>query len=301
MARRPGQADERDARRSDDEDDAEIGPAGGKAEPSADQPEEAPDPHEMFARTRDEGQRRLTRSKLDLTTTSLVAGFDIVFGVIAIATVTALLTPRLGPSAAHMVGSLFFGIAFIFIVVGRSELFTENFFVPITALRRGRFSLIKLLQLWTISPVMNILGGTLLILIVTTKGVLPEGTPTALNDLANHIDDLDLWSAFCSAIIGGALITAMTWMVEGVGTVGGRIIVAWIAGTVLALASLNHVIVVTLELIFGMRLGTTISFEDTAMNFVIAAAGNMVGGVLFVTLTRTSQAIGSAESRDPGS
>ena len=43
----------------------------------------------------------------------------------------------------------------------------------------------------------------------------------------------------------------MTWMVEGVGTVGGRIVVAWIAGTLLALASLNHVIVVTLELIFG--------------------------------------------------
>ena len=269
------------------------------AEENAEQPEEAPDPHEMFARTRDEGERRLRRSRLELTTTSLVAGFDIVFGVIAIATVTALMTPALGPSAAHMIGSLFFGIAFIFIVVGRSELFTENFFVPITALRRGKLSFLKLVELWSISPVMNILGGTLLIVVVTTKGVLPHGTPEALNELANHIDDLDLWSAFCSAIIGGALITAMTWMVEGVGTVGGRIIIAWIAGTLLALASLNHVIVVTLELIFGMRLGTTISFEDTAVNFAIAAAGNMVGGLLFVTLTRTSQAIGSGETDDP--
>ena len=269
------------------------------AEENAEQPEEPPEPQEMYARTREEGERRLTRSRLELTTTSLVAGFDIVFGVIAIATVTALVTPKLGPSMAHFVGSLFFGIAFIFIVVGRSELFTENFFVPITALRRGTFTWRKLVQLWTISPVMNILGGTALILIATTKGVLPEGTAPALNELANHIDDLDLWSAFCSAIIGGALITAMTWMIEGVGTVGGRIIVAWIAGTLLALASLNHVIVVTLELIFGMRLGTTISLEDTGMNFVIAVAGNMLGGLLFVTLTRTSQAIGAGESDDP--
>jgi formate/nitrite transporter FocA (FNT family) len=250
----------------------------------------------MFARTRDEGERRLNRSRLELTTTSLVAGFDIVFGVIAIATVTALVTPKLGPSMAHFVGSLFFGIAFIFIVVGRSELFTENFFVPITALRRGAFTTRKLAQLWTISPIMNILGGTLLILVATTKGVLPHGTPEALNDLANHIDDLPLWSAFCSAIIGGALITAMTWMIEGVGTVGGRIIVAWIAGTLLALASLNHVIVVTLELIFGMRFGTTISLEDTAVNFGIAVAGNLIGGLLFVTFTRTSQAIGSDQT-----
>jgi len=284
------------AKKSPATDEAEEADA---AEENAEQPQEAPEPHEMFARTRDEGARRLSRSRLELVTTSLVGGFDIVFGVIAIATVTALLTPQLGPSAAHMFGSLFFGIAFIFIVVGRSELFTENFFVPITALRRGKFTFVKLLELWSISPVMNILGGTLLILIVTTKGVLPHGTPEALNELAAHIDDLDLWSAFCSAIIGGALITAMTWMIEGVGTVGGRIVIAWIAGTLLALASLNHVIVVTLELIFGMRLGTTISLEDTAMNFAIAVAGNMLGGLLFVTLTRTSQAIGAGESDDP--
>ncbi len=268
-------------------------------EENAEQPEEPPEPHEMFARTRDEGQRRLRRSRLELTTTSLVAGFDIVFGVIAIATVTALVTPKLGPSAAHFVGSLFFGIAFIFIVVGRSELFTENFFVPITALRRGKLTKLKLAELWTISPVMNILGGTALIFLATTKGVLPEGTAPALNELALHIDELDLWAAFCSAIIAGALITAMTWMVEGVGTVGGRIVVAWIAGTVLALASLNHVIVVTLELIFGLRLGTEVTFGEVGLNFVIAAAGNMIGGLVFVTLTRTSQAIGSGETDDP--
>ncbi len=271
----------------------------GAAAENAQQPEEAPGAHEMYARTREEGERRLNRSRLELTTTSLVAGFEIVFGVIAIATVTALVTPRLGPSMAHFVGSLFFGIAFIFIVVGRSELFTENFFVPITALRSGTFTWRKLGELWTISPVLNILGGTALILIASTKGVLPEGTAPALNDLAIHIDELRLWSAFCSAIIAGALITAMTWMIEGVGTVGGRIVVAWIAGTLLAMASLNHVIVVTLELIFGMRLGTTISFEDAGINFVIAVAGNMLGGLLFVTLTRTSQAIGAGETDDP--
>ena len=263
--------------------------------------EDPPEPDEMFARTRAEGRRRLTRSKLDLTTTSLVAGFDVVFGVIALAAATAAITPRFGPSAGHFVGSLFFGIAFIFIVVGRSELFTENFLVPITALRRGRLSKVKLAELWTISPVMNIVGGTALILIVSSKGVLPEGAAPALVEVAETIGDLSLWSAFLSAIVGGALITVMTWMVEGVGTTGGRIVVAWIAGVLLALLSLNHVIVVTLELIFGIRFGADITGGDVALNFVVAAAGNLIGGVLFVTLTRTSQAIGSAANNNDGS
>src|SRR5258708_5535868 len=95
----------------------------GSGEPETAQPEEAPEPHEMFARTREEGERRLTRSKLELVTTSLVAGFDVVFGVIALAAATAAMAPHFGPSAAHFFGSLAFGIAFIFIVVGRSELF----------------------------------------------------------------------------------------------------------------------------------------------------------------------------------
>ncbi|MEY2514330.1 MAG: formate-nitrite transporter family protein [bacterium] len=268
-------------------------------EPETDQPEEAPEPHEMFARTREEGERRLTRSALELTTTSLVAGFDVVFGVVALAAGTAAMTAHFGPSAAHFFGSLGFGIAFIFIVVGRSELFTENFLVPVTALRRGKLSALKLAQLWTISPLMNIAGGTALILILSSKGVLPEGAAPALVDVAEKIGELSHWSAFLSAVAGGALITAMTWMVEGVGTVGGRVVVAWIAGVLLALGGFNHVIVVTLELIFGMRFGADIGLDDTVLNFAIAAAGNMIGGLVFVTLTRTSQAVGSGDTDSP--
>jgi formate/nitrite transporter FocA (FNT family) len=268
-------------------------------EPETDQPEEAPEPHEMFARTRAEGERRLTRSTLELVSTSLVAGFDVVFGIIALAAAAAAMAPHFGPAAAHFFGSLGFGIAFVFIVVGRSELFTENFLVPVTALRRGRLSWLKLAQLWTISPILNLVGGTALVLLVSSNGILPQGAAPALVSVAERIAELSPWSAFLSAIVGGALITAMTWMVEGVGTVGGRIVVAWIGGVVLALAGLNHVIVVTLELIFGMRFGADIGLDDTVLNAVIAIAGNMIGGLLFVTLTRTSQAVGSGETNNP--
>ena len=80
---------------------------------------------------------------------------------------------------------------------------------------------------------------------------------------------------------------------------GGRIVVARVASTLLALGAFNHVIVVTLELIFGMRFGVDVAVGDLARNFVIAAAGNMIGGFMFVTLTRTSQAIGAGESGVP--
>jgi formate-nitrite transporter family protein len=138
-----------------------------------------------------------------------------------------------------------------------------------------------------------------LILVASVNGVLPDGTGETLATIAKGFDDNSAFAAFCSAIIGGALITAMTWLVEGVGSIGGRIVCAWIAGVLLALGSINHVIVVTLEMIFGLRFGADIGGLDVVQNFVVAAAGNMVGGLVFVTLTRTGQAIGSSESDGP--
>jgi len=258
----------------------------------------SPEPHEIFQRVREEGRRRLNRSRLELYSTALVAGFDVMFGVIALITISAALTPRIGEDAAHVVGALGFGIAFIFITVGRSELFTENFLVPVLGLREGLITKLKLAQLWLVSPVLNILGGTILILVVGVDGVLPQASHETVGRIAAHFAHSSVLAAFCSAIVGGALITVMTWMIEAVTSTGARILCAWIAGVLLTLGSFNHVIVVTLEMIFGLRVGADIGALDIAQNFAVAAAGNMVGGLLFVTLTRTGQAIGADDSND---
>src|SRR5205085_5623885 len=101
---------------------------------------------------------------------------------------------------------------------------------------------------------------------------------------------------FLSAVFAGALITAMTWFVEGQTSMLTRAVVAWLAGVLLALGSFNHVIVVTLELIFGYRYGTHMHWSFVAGNFGLAAAGNMVGGLGLVTLNRLTQGTQGARS-----
>ncbi len=251
----------------------------------------APEPQEIFARTQEEGRRRLSRPPVELAATALVAGFDVVFGVIALGIVASHLSEHFGDAAAHVAGSLSFGIAFVFIVVGRSELFTENFLVPIAGLeRRSRGSWAKLGELWTLSPVLNLLGGTLLVLLVTSHGVLPERTGGALVRVAEALDGKSFVTAFLSAITAGALVTLMTWLVEGSASAGIRLASAWLVGALLALGSFNHVIVGTLELVFGMRYGADVGYGDLFQNLGIAALGYLIGGVLFVTLTRIGQA-----------
>jgi formate/nitrite transporter FocA (FNT family) len=249
------------------------------------------EPQQIYKQTAKEGERRLRRGFLELAATSFVAGIDVVFGVIALGVTRHLVSVRGGTEVADLAGALAFGIAFVFIVVGRSELFTENFLVPIAGLKpRERASWLSLLELWTVSPVLNLFGAFVLVLIVTTHGVLPDGTGAALNDVVQVIDRNDVLSAFMSAVAGGALITLMTWMVEGVRHLGVNVICAWICGALLALGHLNHVIVVTIEYFFGLRYGANVGWEDAFSNFWGAAAGNIVGGVLFVTLTRIGQA-----------
>jgi formate/nitrite transporter FocA (FNT family) len=84
-------------------------------------------------------------------------------------------------------------------------------------------------------------------------------------------------------------MTAMTWFVEGQESMLVRVVVAWVAGALLLLGTFNHVIVATIELIFGYRLGAHLAWTFILGNFLLAAAGNMLGGLGLVTLNRLTQ------------
>ena len=251
----------------------------------------APQPEDIYERTKEEGRRRLKRPLAEEISTALAAGFDIVAGILALALVATQLEHLLGKDAAHVFGSLAFGIGFIFLVVGRGELFTENFLVPIAGLdHRDRGSWAGLARLWLLSPVFNLIGGVIVILILTTHGVLPSGTGVPITEASSAIHRNHVLALFMSAVFAGALITAMTWYIEGNVKMSVRVTVAWIAGTLLALGSFNHVIVVTLELILGIRFGAHVPWSFVLGNFFLAAAGNMIGGIGLVTLNRFTQA-----------
>jgi formate/nitrite transporter FocA (FNT family) len=252
---------------------------------------ETPEPEEMYLRAQREGARRLERPVTEVAATALAAGLDVVAGVTAMAVVALLLTGQFGPEVGHLGGSIAFGIGFVFLIVGRAELFTENFLVPIAGLdRRDRGSWAALARLWVLSPIFNVLGGVIVILILTTHGVLPNGTGVAATEVSSALHRNHVLALFMSAIFAGALMTAMTWYVEGNVKMHVRVTVAWIAGTLLALGGFNHVIVSVIELTYGIRFGDDIPWLFVLGNFGLAAIGNMIGGIGLVTLNRFTQA-----------
>src|ERR687887_2160471 len=132
----------------------------------------AREPEQIYRATREEGRRRLSRPVPELAATALVGGFDVAFGVVAY----ALAASAVGGKVGHLVGAIAFGLGFVFIVVGRSELFTENFLIPVAGLERGKLgSWLKLGELWLVALVLNLGGGILLTIILTSEGVLRSG------------------------------------------------------------------------------------------------------------------------------
>ena len=86
-------------------------------------------------------------------------------------------------------------------------------------------------------------------------------------------------------------MTVMTWFVEGAAdSLGVRITMAWLVGSVIALGSFNHAIVSTIELVFGMRLGADVDVSQLLANLGVSVGGNLIGGLMFVTFVRSVQA-----------
>jgi formate-nitrite transporter family protein len=256
----------------------------------------APQPDEIYERTREEGRRRLSRPVLELAATALVGGFDVAFGVAAYALTAGAVDTRSGSALAALVGSVAFGIGFVFVVVGRSELFTENFLVPVAGLEgRSRQSWLKLGELWLATLVLNLVGGALLAIILTSNGVLIGDSHREVIDLAERLAGYSVLTSFLSAIVAGALMTLMTWFVEGAAeSMGVRILMSWIVGALIVLGTFNHAIVSTIEIVFGMRYGADVGIGDLFSNLALAVGGNLVGGLLLVTFARTAQAFAAS-------
>ena len=258
----------------------------------------APDPSEIFARANREGERRLNQSLLEMTSNAFLAGLTIVFGIVAMAITQGVLEPRVG-DAAKIGGALAFGIGVVFLVVGRTELFSENFFDPVATAFEERNAVVlrRLIRLWTITLGLNLVGGAVFSLIMAVEGVLPHEAADAIGKLAESIVERSGWAGFANAVVGGALLSIMSFSLAAVNSVGSRMLVAYIGGFLLALGPFDHVVVTTLHLLLGILFGSAVAWIDVGVAFGISTAGNLAGGLGLVTFIHIAQAKGAAQSK----
>src|SRR4051795_1034953 len=254
------------------------GDAGDESGESAVNEQEVED---TLQRTVEEGKRRLNRNWAPLLATGLVGGIDVATGVMALLVVEA-------ETGNKLLAGLAFSIGFIALTLARSELFTEDFLVPVSAVIARQSKVRSLLRLWWVTASTNLIGGWVFTLLIVTG--FSEVSKPAIES-GKHYIDLGLgWRAFSLALLGGAVITLMTWMQHSTENMGVKIVPAVTTGFLLAGLQLNHAIVNSLLIFSGLHTHQSpYGYLDWAATAGWAALGNMVGGVALVTMLRILQ------------
>ena len=238
---------------------------------------------QTFDRTVEEGVYRINRSTQSLLATGMVGGLDVAMGVFALLLVKEETKNEVAAAVA-------FSIGFIALTLANSELFTENFLVPINAVAARRGEWPNVLRLWGGTAATNLLGGWVLMGFV--MGGLPQLRQTAV-ELGSHYSRLGIgWTSFAAAVLGGTVITLMTWMEHSSDSVGAKLVAAIVAAFLLAAGSLNHVIVVSIEMFAALQAHAPFGYADWAGMAAWAALGNMIGGIGLVTVLRLVQVTG---------
>lgn len=214
-------------------------------------------PDEIYEEGLDEGERRLARGPVALAATGFAGGADVFFGLVAVVVTTGALRSVMPEAPAHVLGALTFGIAFVFITVGRAELFTENFLIPVAAVYAGRAPLRLLLRMWLITLALNAAGLMVFALIfAATAGVLEHSALEAAGKLADTRGERAVLPALLSAIAAGTVMTLFTWVAAAAEDSTSRLLASLLIGFVLLAPSLNHAVVGFGEISFGIVAGT---------------------------------------------
>lgn len=237
------------------------------------------------------GSKRLERPLIGDAITAFAGGMSVSFGAIAMVVAAAAVGGGIEvPSTALLVGALVFPVGFIILLVGKTELFTENFLLPVAAVIKGRGDLRQLGSLWAVTLACNLAGSLVFAFLISREQVLSRGPADEMIALATHSIEYSLPTAFIKALFAGWLMTTLTWLLVAAVGFGPRIAMIWVIGTLIVLGQFNHVIISAAEIFMAMFLGANISVGDwLTRNFLPALTGNLFGGLVFETLLQYVQ------------
>ncbi|WP_298583169.1 formate/nitrite transporter family protein [uncultured Kocuria sp.] len=232
---------------------------------------------EEFDNTVTEGAERLTRTWRALVITGLFGGIDVGVGILAYLAVKEATGSDLLAGAA-------FGFGLLALQLAHSELFTENFLVPIYAVVSRHSTWLQLGRFWTVTLLTNLLGGWLFTWFVVAG--FPQFHDTLEKSARQYLEGgLTLESA-ALALLAGSTITLGTRMAQGSGSEVVHTFIALIDGLLVVGLGMLHG-ALNSAIIFGaMHAGADISYTEWLLWMLWVIPLNMVGGLVVITLPR---------------
>ena len=228
-----------------------------------------------------EGTQRLSRSWREVLLTGFMAGTDVAIGVLSFLFV-------LHETGSHLLAGLAFSAGFLALLLGRSELFTEGFLVPVVTVAAKRATLGQLAKLWSGTLVANLAGGWLIMWLVVLAfpslhaDLVKSGTHFATAPVSRETIAL--------AVLAGATMTLLTRMQHGTDDMPAKMVAAVAAAFLLAGTQMFHSILDSLLIFGAIHTGdASFGYGEWARFLLLAVLGNMAGGLGLVTMLRLAR------------
>lgn len=234
------------------------------------------------------GKPRLHRSFPMQVLTGMVGGGELAFGVLALLVVEH-------QTGSVLLGALAFSVGFLALQLGHSELFTEGFLVPVTAVFAKEGTVPQLLRLWGGTYLGNMIGGWVAMGLIVLG--FPELRPLLGERGAHFASTEPGWSPLALAVLAGAAMTLMTRMHNGTDDEMARIVATIAIAFVVAGTGVLHSVLDALLLFGAILSGSGVTYLDWLGFEWWVVLANMAGGILLVTATRIVRSKDTLEAK----
>jgi formate/nitrite transporter FocA (FNT family) len=238
-----------------------------------------------------EGLVVMDRPFLELFLSGVSAGLDIGFSLFFMAVMWTQAEGKLPTPIVHILIANMYSLGFIFVVLGRSELFTEQTTLAVLPVLSGQASVRGMLRLWLIVYAANLVGAAsfagLVNLIGPALGVID---PAAFGAIARKLTDHPASVIVLGGIFAGWLMGLLTWLVAASRDTVSQIVLVWLIATSIGFGGLAHVVLGSVEVLAAVFAGQGVTLGQYAHFLGWTTLGNIVGGTLFVALIKFGHA-----------
>ena len=190
-------------------------------------------------------------------------------------------------------------IAFLFVVIGQTELFTAHSTMAVLPVLDGRASVRDLGRIWAVTYVSNLLGcGAFVALIVAIGEPMGIAEPSAFGSLAGALVGLPWWIITLSGVVAGWLMGMATWLSAASRDTVGRIVFVLLTTAAIGFGPFHHAILGTTEVLSAIVLGTGVAPGAFVPFLVFTTIGNVLGGTVFVALLNYGHIALAGEQKD---
>jgi formate/nitrite transporter FocA (FNT family) len=245
--------------------------------------------HTILEQHIQQAEEDLERPAGGLLLSALSAGLDLGFGPLLMAVIGTLATPALGRPVTQMLVALAYAVGFLFVVVGRSALFTEQTTSAVLPVLAKRVGLGKLVRLWALVLAGNLVGATVIAAFIARLApALGAADVATFGEMAGKVVNHPFWTMLFSAIAAGWLMGLLAWTVVASRETMSQIAMVIATAFVIGITGLHHSIAGSIEVLMAIfsNAEPQVGLHDFVTFLATSVLGNAIGGAVFVGLLK---------------